>query len=206
MLALWCAYALWLLGCGSRVTTAPAETLSVTMDFPNTQELYFRVQDPRDVAGGMHEYRASVIPLVRLKTGRMVVPWVQIKHTRRGFMDRPYHVLGPQSPMLPAYLIVVPDSPDIDKYVFLVQAREEDSGWRYHEVTKRELAEARKVSEIRDPRGSESIRLAQPVRVLEIADILDLQRIDDRTHGRSLWDLYEKAEDRYKREEQNWNR
>jgi hypothetical protein len=146
--------------------------------FSDSKIVSLEFQNPRRAGPG--EYRVQVVLLVRLKTTKFVAPWIEVQQPRKGVVGIYYEKRrqDPMTGMADKLKMGIPVSAELDALVFLVRALNEETGWRYFEVS----GDAMKQEKIAIP------------------DLLTLKRLDDRKDGKELWGLYETANKEYHRE------
>lgn len=165
------------LGCDDRneVKTAAAAPTTQTMKAFPSRLIRLGFQTPRQHDQG--DYRAQVIVLVRLKTGKMVLPRVDVEEPKRGFADRIYYEKERQAPLVAVgegSAIGVPDTPEVDRMIFLIKSLSEETGWRYLEIDRKAVVDA--------PGGK-----------VMVPNLFGLELLDRRDDARDLWLLYEQA-------------
>ena len=132
-------------------------------------------------------YRVGLIQLVQLKDGRIVDPVMLVKYPRRNESS-----VDLEDAWSVEYQGIVPfEAPDdgwahfavsdrIQKYILLLEAPEEKTGWRVLELKPEKIAK---------------------VKTLHIPDLLTLTPLEKHADGKQLWKIHlagEKEEDRLK--------
>lgn len=142
-----------------------------------TRPIRLFIADSQEAGKAM--YHAQLVPLVSLDSGEVISPVVYVERPKKsGAMGGIEYVKERQPPLLGVRgangeRVGLPIGPEIVKYIFLVQALTEPTGWRYFEFSSSELPK-------------DGARVAIP-------PLRDLQRLDDREDGKELWAIYERA-------------
>jgi hypothetical protein len=132
----------------------------------------------RTIAKPMRYYNTSLIPLTRLKDGAIVVHVIRIPSvrltqfgTRKELKpDAPNYVLDSTGGS-----VSLPKDTIVSDHIFLIQALEEETDWRWFETDKK-FADGDS---------------------LVIPDLLTLPKLSDRPDAEAIWAMYQRAQEEY---------